>query len=72
MMSGNKKNIIEEMDELLDHISSFEHDLNKSSDPADPSISQEYRLFIEYINCRIHDMQQTATTELHQLTHPNS
>jgi len=72
MMSGNKKSVIEEMDQLLDHINSFEQDLNKSSDLADPSISQEYKLFIEYLNSRIHDMQQTATTELRHLTHPNS
>ncbi len=69
---GNRKSAIEDMDQLLDHIHSFEQDLSKSSGLVDPSISQEYSLFIEYLSNRIHDMQQTATADLHQLTHPDS
>jgi hypothetical protein len=72
MTQVNKQCAIEEMDQLLDHISSFEQDLKKSNGLSNASIKQEYRLLREYLDYRIHDMQKMASTELHQLIHPNT
>ena len=69
MMPGNKQSAIEEMDQLLDHISSFEQDLNNNNGLSNPSIHQEYKLLKEYLDHRIHDMQKSACSELHQLAH---
>lgn len=71
MRHNNCHSSIEDMDQLLDHISSFEQDLKNAKGSPDPSLYQEYNLLKEYLTYRIRDIQQATVSELHKITHPN-
>lgn len=67
-MPENSQNFIEEMDQLLDHINSFKEDLNESSQLYNTPNCQEYKLFVDYLGQRIHDIQKASMIELRQIT----
>jgi len=49
-------NSIETMERLMDQIEDFEKLVNKYEDLDDPRLHQEYRLFNQYIQWRIEDI----------------
>lgn len=59
---------IEDMDQLLDLIDSFEVDLNKAQKASDPIMYQEQKLFNDYLRHRIQDMKDASVTELRLLS----
>ena len=64
----DSQNAIEEMDQLLDHIMSFEEDLNKSKNLTDPSIAQEFTMLKEYLKYRLRDINKASIAEFHTIT----
>lgn len=69
MLSRKQQSAIDEMEQLLDHVSSFEHDLNKTNGLLNQPISEEYKILKEYLEFRIHDMESSAIMEFHKITH---
>lgn len=72
MSSHSKQCNIDDMDQLLDLITSFEQDLNSSNGRTAASINEEINLLKDYLNCRITDLQTSSIEEFHRVTHPNS
>ena len=60
---------IREMDQLIDHLSSFENLINKAQDFSDPNLIKEYRLFRQYIKYRTRDFNLASLKELNQVSH---
>ncbi len=58
---------IEEMDQLIDHISSFENMINKTLDFSDPALIEEYKLFSQYIKYRTRDFNHASLKEFNQI-----
>lgn len=69
-MTNDKSCSIEEMTKLLDHLDSFQHDLNEADEVSTPYIQQEYAILKTFLKFRIQDIHNTTIEEFQKLTHP--
>jgi hypothetical protein len=66
-MQLNKSCPIDEMSQLIDHISSFENMINNTKNLSDPVIVEECELFKRYIKNRTRDFNIESLKEFKQI-----
>lgn len=63
-MNNPSASPIDEMNQLIEHISSFENLLNKTEDFKNPAFIKEYELFCQFIKFRTQDFNLASLKEL--------